>query len=172
MVGRVIAGAAAGMGATLPMTGLMEVGFHALPDDEQYPLPPRQITTELGRQWGFWRELSEKGKELATLAAHVSYGGAVGAAYATALPPRSWGAGTGAIYGLGVWAGSYLGLLPAMGLLRPATKQPLARNVLMIAAHLVWGAALGATLRRQPRETRRWTRSLRDEPGHASPAQR
>ena len=52
----------------------------------------------------------------------------------------------GACYGLAVWAGSYLGLLPALGVLKPATEHPVRRIALMIAAHLVWGAALGATV--------------------------
>ena len=47
------------------------------------------------------------------------------------------------LYGLAVWAGSYLGLLPALGIMSPATDHPLRRTALMIAAHLVWGSALG-----------------------------
>jgi len=46
-----------------------------------------------------------------------------------------------------VWSTSYLVLLPALRLLRPATKAPPRRNALMIAAHLVWGGALGLVLR-------------------------
>jgi len=45
-----------------------------------------------------------------------------------------------------VWGGSYLGLLPSLGILRPATDHPAQRNALMIAAHLVWGATLGGAL--------------------------
>jgi hypothetical protein len=45
-----------------------------------------------------------------------------------------------------VWAASYLGLLPALRLLPPATNHPRHRTALMIAAHLVWGSALGAIL--------------------------
>ncbi|MEJ7606229.1 MAG: DUF6789 family protein [Bryobacteraceae bacterium] len=55
------------------------------------------------------------------------------------LPP----AAEGALYGLAVWGGSYLGVMPATGLYKSATEEPAARNALMIAAHLVWGAALG-----------------------------
>jgi putative membrane protein len=42
-----------------------------------------------------------------------------------------------------VWAGSYLGLLPVLGILSPATRHPTGRNALMIAAHIIWGATLG-----------------------------
>jgi hypothetical protein len=49
----------------------------------------------------------------------------------------------GPAFGLAVWAANYLGVLPALGLLRPATEHPPRRNALMIAAHLVWGLATG-----------------------------
>jgi hypothetical protein len=35
-------------------------------------------------------------------------------------------------------------LLPSIDLHRPATREPAERNGLMIAAHVVWGAAIGA----------------------------
>jgi uncharacterized membrane protein YagU involved in acid resistance len=57
----------------------------------------------------------------------------------------------GVAYGLGVWTASYLGLLPALGLLAPATEHPARRNALMIAAHVVWGASLGITAKRLSR---------------------
>lgn len=50
---------------------------------------------------------------------------------------------TGAVFGLIVWAGSYLGLLPAMGILAPATRHPVRRTALMIAVHLIWGSVTG-----------------------------
>jgi HPt (histidine-containing phosphotransfer) domain-containing protein len=36
-----------------------------------------------------------------------------------------------------------MGWLPALGILKPATKQPLPRTSLMIGAHLIWGAVTG-----------------------------
>ena len=53
--------------------------------------------------------------------------------------------GSGA--GVAVWAASYFGWIPAMGLLSPAHRHPPARNALMIAAHLVWGAVTAASYR-------------------------
>jgi hypothetical protein len=44
---------------------------------------------------------------------------------------------------MAVWAGSYLGLLPAAGILPSATRDYPERNAVMIGAHVVWGAALG-----------------------------
>jgi hypothetical protein len=45
--------------------------------------------------------------------------------------------------GLAVWTLSYLGWLPALGILRPATEHPPRRTALMIAAHAVCGLVLG-----------------------------
>lgn len=143
-VRQVVTGSLAGLAATAPMTVFMEAAFPALPEREQYPLPPRQVTARVGERAGVWHEMSESGRKAATLAAHFGYGAAAGALYglvapALPLPPALRGAG----YGLTVWAGSYLGLLPAAGLFPPAPQEPAGRNALMIAAHLVWGLALG-----------------------------
>jgi hypothetical protein len=51
-------------------------------------------------------------------------------------------------FGLAVWAGSYLGWLPAAGIISPATEHPARRNALMIAAHAVWGAGVGVAVER------------------------
>ncbi|MDB5294329.1 MAG: hypothetical protein JWO31_312, partial [Phycisphaerales bacterium] len=76
--------------------------------------------------------------------AHFAFGAAAGAAYAATAgrlpgPP----AVKGSAFGVGVWAASYLGWLPAVGLLPPATEESARRNLIMIGAHVVWGAAAG-----------------------------
>ena len=50
-------------------------------------------------------------------------------------------------FGLAVWGGSYLGWIPALGILRPANRHPPRRTSLMIASHMVWGGALGWLLK-------------------------
>jgi uncharacterized membrane protein YagU involved in acid resistance len=142
-------GSLAGLTATAPMTLVMEAMHGALPAREQYPLPPREITDELTQQTGLRGELSEEAQRGLTLAAHFGYGAACGALYAPvaralSLPPVAGGVA----YGLGVWTVSYLGLLPAAGILRPATEHPARRNALMIAAHVVWGACAGVLVDR------------------------
>ena len=92
-------------------------------------------------------------RRAATWIAHYGFGTAAGALYAAAAP-RSVGrrpAAAGAGWGLMVWAGSYLGWLPAANLLPPATEQPVRRTLLMIGAHVVWGAVLGVTADRLTR---------------------
>ena len=86
------------------------------------------------------------------MAGHFAYGTAAGALYATfARKLRFSPVLRGIGYGLVVWTISYLNLLPALRILRPATEHPAGRNALMIAAHVVWGAALGVL-------TERWQR--------------
>lgn len=140
----VLLGALAGFAATAPMSLAMKLLHEQLPTHEQYPLPPREVVMEVAEKAGVKRELDEPEREGLTWAAHFAYGAACGAVYAPLaragdVPPPL----TGAAFGLAVWAGSYLGLLPAMDILRPATEHPPRRTALMIAAHVVWGVAAG-----------------------------
>ena len=140
-------GALAGLAATAPMSLAMKLMHEQLPREEQYPLPPRAVTMELAAGVGLDEQMDEPAREAATWAAHFGYGTACGAAYGalvgtSRVPPVLAGAG----FGLAVWAGSYLGWLPAAGILRPATEHPPRRVALMIAAHLVWGASAALAL--------------------------
>lgn len=143
----ILLGALAGFAATGPMSLAMKLLHERLPPHEQYPLPPREVTMEVAEGAGVKHQLDEEEREAATWASHFAYGTACGAVYAPLAravdaPPVV----TGAAFGLAVWAGSYLGWLPAAGILRPATEHPPRRTALMIAAHLVWGVAAGAVV--------------------------
>jgi uncharacterized membrane protein YagU involved in acid resistance len=143
-----MAGAAAGVIATAPMTAAMATMHRQIPEEQRHPLPPEQITEALSEAAGVEIE-GEPAETAAALAAHFLYGGAAGALYAPVaerlrLPP----AASGMALGLAVWTVSYLGWLPALGVRPPATERPASENALMIAAHLVWGAVLGVTAHR------------------------
>lgn len=131
-------GAIAGFVATGAMTSAMARLHRQLPISERYPLPPREIT-----------ELTVGGPSEAlvrdeAMAAHFLYGAVTGALVAGV---RSRPTVTeGAIAGLAIWAGSYFGWVPALGILEPASKHPPRRNALMISAHLVWGSATALVL--------------------------
>ena len=145
-----VAGAVAGFVATIPMTLAMKAMHEYLPEEERYPLPPRLIVENAEEATGVEQELDEKDEHRLTLVSHFAYGTATGAAYGVAadalgIKPN---AVNGITFGLGVWGASYLGLLPALGLLAPATEHPARRNALMIASHIVWGASLGLTAQR------------------------
>ena len=134
----------AGFLATLPMTVFMMLLYRRLPRKEQYPLPPRQVTMELAEKAGVKSRLEETERTGLALLAHFAYGTVMGAIYSL-LVGKVPGPSLlkGIAFGLVVWAGSYLVLLPVLGILRSATHHPLRRNALMIAAHIFWGAVLG-----------------------------
>ena len=131
---RLVAGAAAGLAATVPMTAAMQLMHRQLPPLERYALPPRRITMRAADKAGVKPHLDEPERLVLTMAAHFGYGTAVGALFGLIAPRRPAEAAlAGAGFGLLVWTASYLGLMPALGLHRPVTKEPPGRNGLMIA---------------------------------------
>lgn len=135
-------GAGAGLLATIPMSAVMIALHQLLPSAERLPLPPKKITAESGREVGL--ALDEEELQVATVLAHLGYGTGVGALFGPLLrylplPPVL----AGVLYGLLVWFLSYMGWVPAVGVMAPATKQPQGRNVMMILSHVVWGAVAG-----------------------------
>ncbi|MBX6311310.1 MAG: DUF1440 domain-containing protein [Isosphaeraceae bacterium] len=139
-----VIGAMAGCAATAPMTWAMEVMHRNLPHHERHPLPPWEIVERVAEKAVGQEPVGETEHFWLTLVAHFAYGAAAGSVFGPVAQrlalPRVLG---GTAYGLVVWAGSYFGLLPALGIMRPATQHPMRRTALMIAAHLVWGSALG-----------------------------
>ena len=152
---QLLAGGVAGLVATAPMTAAMKLMHDQLPAPERYPLPPRAVTMRLAEEAGVKKHMGEPERKAATYAGHFAYGATVGALCAPVIarspaPPIV----SGAACGLAVWAASYLGWLPAAGILRPATEHPARRNALMITAHLVWGGVAGALVGRWQRGRR------------------
>jgi hypothetical protein len=140
---RVLIGALAGVVGTLAMTSAMRRIHEKLPASERYPLTPREIVDESARQAGV-PLANEKAKDVTT-AAHFAYGAASGALLGVAnvmLGPMSGGAA-----GMAVWLGSYMGWIPGVGVLKPATDHPPRRNLLMLAAHVVWGVTTAKAMR-------------------------
>ena len=126
------------------MTAAMRAMHRHLPARERYPLPPREIIAGILPEPAT-QEVGEQERQALTLAAHFGYGAATGALYALA---RAHGHHVlpGALYGVLVWAASYFVGMPGR-ILKPAHAHPLERNLLMIAAHLVWGGTLALTIR-------------------------
>lgn len=134
---QLLTGALGGLVGTAAMTAAMRQMHRRLHDRERYPLPPREIMQSLARQTGTARQAGEGELQDLTLGAHFAYGAAAGALFALARPGDGIVAGAG--YGLLIWAASYLGWIPGVGILAPATRHPRRRNGLMFAAHVVWG---------------------------------
>ena len=143
-IDELLKGAAAGFIATIPMSILIVAGWMLLPKQEQYALPPREVTGEVLDKAGLEDRMDEQQLTAATLLFHFGFGAATGAGYGLFENRlRLHPAVKGAVAGLAVWVGSFLGWIPAFEILKPATRHPLRRNALMIFVHLVWGAVLG-----------------------------
>lgn len=164
----------AGFVATVPMTLFMRRAHRHLPSPERYSLPPEQITHRVARLVGASAHPERPGWDLKTYAGHFAYGAACGAIYAAMANRRRRStvasAERGMLFGVGVWAASYLGWLPAARILPPATDAPARRNALMIVAHLIWGAAtalLADRTRSAPVE-RMWGEVRGDKPARVA----
>lgn len=146
---RVIAGGVAGLVATAPMTVVMLALHRLLPVREQYPLPPEQITAELMGRTNEGDPSEREQRWPLSLLTHFGFGTVAGSGLGvlvgtTRRSPRA----IAVPYSLAVWVISYLGWLPATKILPPATQHPARRNILMLVAHVVWGATAGVVVDR------------------------
>jgi uncharacterized membrane protein YagU involved in acid resistance len=139
---KAVRGAIAGTIATIPMTLVMISLFRRLPTEQRYPLPPRLIIESLQQSRHVIHPMDESTATHTTLLAHFGYGAATGVLFPYLERERGTAFFKGALFGVGVWAASYLGWIPAANILIPATHHPPRRNALMLTAHLAWGAAL------------------------------
>lgn len=128
---RVVHGAIAGVCATMVMTTVMRHLEWRLDPRDRYPLPPREITEDV-------LDSNDSTAATSTLLAHFGFGALSGALYGL-LPKRP----PAQLYGPLVWTASYLGWVRLTGILKPATRHPVERNMLMLAAHVVWGDLFG-----------------------------
>ena len=119
------------------MTAVMRRFHRKLAERDQYPLPPREIVSSIAP------DLPDRGARDVSMLAHFTYGAVCGAALAAVRRRPSLGYGVAG--GIGIWIGSYLGWIPGLNVLEPATKHPAPRNAGMILAHAVWGVAYSVT---------------------------
>ena len=131
-------GAAAGAVATAAMSALMLAAGRS-------GLVGRQPPEAIVRQAGALAAAEPRGRRADALAvvAHLGFGAGTGAAYAL-LPRGSRPVLRGAVVGEAVYAVSYAGWVPALGALPHATRDRATRQAVMVAAHVVYGAVLGA----------------------------
>lgn len=154
-VRRTAAGGLAGAAATVAMSGWMLAGQLTGRHGEQ---PPKRLVRRISRRIGLPARHHGAGTRLMTAVAHLGFGTSCGALYATAVPrsttPR------GIEFGLGVWAASYAGWIPALGLLPPPGRDNPRRAWTIATAHVVYGAVLGALMARRNRGTNRATQPV------------
>ncbi len=163
---RLLIGGIAGFVGTMAMTSAMQRLHRRLPEEERYPLPPREIVESVADKADV--ALTDEGtKDIAT-AAHFAYGAAMGALMAAMNPTPS--RRSGSLAGAAVWLASYMGWIPALNVLEPATRHPKRRNLLMMGVHIAWGAATASAMRElvAARESMLVKGPAKDVPGPAS----
>ncbi len=138
-----VSGGLAGFIGTIPMTAFMLLTQRFLPRGQRYDLPPEIIINDIAHRTHIRWHMNKAEILGATLVSHLGYGAAMGMLYLplskkTSLSPFL----KGGVFGLLVWASSYLGLLPLLGLTPTGQREPERRNLMMIAAHLVWGMVM------------------------------
>ena len=143
----VLRGAMAGFAATVPMTITMEAVRAVFPREQHRRMPPREIVDRTVEKTGEGARVDATDRFVITTAAHFAFGAAAGALYGLLVRSRRSSPLTGIAYGLTVWALAYGAALPALGLHRAADEDTDARNSVLIASHIVWGATLGALAR-------------------------
>lgn len=142
-------GALAGLAATVAMTGVMKLSqkSHLLGET-----PPRKLVRRTLGRIGLGPRRSGT-LTAATTAAHLGFGATMGALFS--LMPREARRSPlgGTLFGLGVWAVSYAGVIPALGLMAPPSRDRVGRPTTMALAHVVYGASLRALLNRLDRSS-------------------
>lgn len=136
-------GATWGAIATVPMSAVMLVGQHLGWMREQ---PPEVLTEEALGRADLLEEKSVETVHAFAVASHFAFGAAGGALFGLLrrVAPMPPAVPSGIAFALGIWGASYRGWIPAMNLL-PAEQHPGRRGTLvMIAAHAVYGATIGA----------------------------
>ncbi len=112
--------------------------------------PPKMAVGMVTGKAGVWQHLSARQRDRLSWAGHFGYGALMGSVYARMAGKYGGsGVGSGVAFGLAVWAGSYLGMLPALGIRRPLRKDFWDDHVQLVAAHVVWGAVLGWLAKRR-----------------------
>jgi hypothetical protein len=150
-----VSGAGAGVAATLAMSAAMlalqRLGLMGR-------TPPRHIVEHLSKRLGLGRRLPSPASKVLSAVAHLGFGAAQGAIYAVAMKtpaaldrePASPALTTSIPFALTVWAASYAGWIPALGILPPPSRDRFGRPTSMVLSHLVYGAVLPFVLRRTP----------------------
>lgn len=141
-IARLEHGFTGGLLATLPMTAAMIVA-------QKLGLlgkaPPSKITDAALDAAGVPATANQR--RALTAIAHLGFGAASGALYSSLRPGRPSlrrAALEGAVFGTAVWAASYAGWVPALGILPPPNDDRKDRQATMVIAHWIFGAVLGA----------------------------
>lgn len=141
-----LAGGRAGLVATAAMTLLMLAGKRLGLTGE---LPPREIVDEAAQELPPRERPSEADRQALAGVTHFLFGAAGGALFglATSGLRRLWvSTGLGMAYGTLVYLVSYMGWIPALEIMPPATSDRPGRQLTMLGGHWIYGLLLGVLL--------------------------
>lgn len=156
-----MSGLGAGLIATAAMSAVMVV---AQKSGAMGRMPPRHITEHALGTMGLEEELSSETKKGLSTLLHFAFGGVSGALFGlldhafrrgprlnlrvggfqTRPPPLA----SGLLFGTAIYAVSYMGWVPALGILPQPPRDRPGRPTAMYLAHLVYGASVAALVRR------------------------
>ncbi len=137
-------GAVVGVLATLAMSAVMLLADWLGLMGKQ---PPERIVERASQATG--TRADEGQQNAVAAAAHLGFGAAGGAAFGALaqLARTSVPSAIALPWALAIWAGSYFGWIPALGLLPPPDRDAPGRASTMFVAHLVYGLSLGVLWR-------------------------
>jgi hypothetical protein len=141
---RAARGAAEGIAATAAMTAVFGAGKAA--GAFRTP-PPERVVDEAADNLNT-ETPPPPAKGPIVWMAHFAFGAAMGVIFRTVRPRSRMPVVEGVLFGLCVWAVSYLVALPAARLFPPAHRDRFSRQAVNVAAHTVFGATLGVAGRR------------------------
>ena len=111
-------------------------------------MPPEKITASLLRRSGI--RPSEGQQDAVATVLHVGFGTAAGALFGVMAPQRLTARiPLGMAYGAAIWGVSYMGWVPAFGIMPAADRDRRDRQMVMLAGHMVYGTALALMVGRR-----------------------
>lgn len=140
---RGIRGAIAGVAGGLAMTGMVwKVAPHVIPEDMRPDeFVPKKAVRWAEEQMGHPDALTKEQEQAAAMGAHLGYSALMGALFGLAQPKLE-GLPTpvaGVAFGLAVWALSFEGLMPVLGIMERTTDKPMKKWPPPIMGHVVYG---------------------------------
>lgn len=152
-----VRGAVTGSAATVAMSAFMLAAQRL---GMMGKLPPKEITEASLDAIGLRDHVDEPVVDLLTAGTHLGFGAAAGALFAVLhrwldLPVHA--VIQALLFATGVWTVSYMGWVPALGIMPPAHRDEPGRPESMVAAHWIYGAVLGVITEAWKVDRRRWS---------------
>ncbi len=131
---------------SVPIVVARRTGFLATP-------PPVEISANVARRLPLLPQRGQRGFRAIWLGGHLAYGGVCGVTYVVVrryLPSNL--VLNGVLFGQAVWATSYLGVIPALGLYPGPEDDSRSRLLVMVGVHGVFGVTVALVSQKLERQ--------------------